>query len=114
MLRRADYLVHSAKGMALPLAILLLPTGAIPAVAQDVVGGRAASSAVGQVGERRSRQQTGASIQPMARIDSRIQNRVQSRIHNRIDRYYDPNVDTTSPFKMAGDQVRTAGKGLGR
>ena len=48
------------------------------------------------------------------RIDSRVQNRVQSRIRNRIDRYYDPQANAVSPFKVAGDQARTAGKPRGQ
>lgn len=50
----------------------------------------------------------------LTRIDSRIQNRVESRIRSRIDRNYDPQANTTSPFKVAGDQIRALGRRLGR
>lgn len=72
--------------------------------------GRVATSSVGQVGERQTREQAAPNTQPMDRIDSRIQNRVQSRIRNRIDRYYDPRANAASPFEVASDQARTAGK----
>lgn len=78
----------------------------------DVGRGETARSTVGQVGQRQTREQLAqdAGIEPMARINSRVQNRVQSRIRNRIDRYYDPQANATSPFDIAGDQARTAGR----
>jgi hypothetical protein len=78
----------------------------------EVDQGETARSTVGQVGERQTPEQLGrdAGIEPMARITSRIQNRVQSRIRNRIDRYYDPQANATSPFDVAGNQARTAGR----
>ena len=74
--------------------------------------GETARSAAGQAGQRQSREQIAqdASIKPTARINGRIQNRVQSRIRNRIDRYYDPQANAASPFEVAGDQARTAGR----
>ena len=74
-------------------------------------GGTATSSA-GQTGQRRTREQVaeGAGIEPVARIASRIQNRAQTRIRNRLDRYYDPQANAVSPFVVAGDQARTAGR----
>jgi len=74
-------------------------------------GGTATSSA-GQAGLRRTREQVAqsAGIEPMARIASRIQNRAQTRIRNRLDRYYDPQANVISPFLVAGDQARTAGR----
>jgi hypothetical protein len=68
--------------------------------------GRVADSAVGQVGQRRTRGQPVASIEPTARIENRIQNRVQSRLRNRIDRNYDPQANATDPFAVADSQVR--------
>lgn len=64
-----------------------------------------------QIGQRQTREKLSlnAGINPMARIDGRIQNRIQSRIRNRIDPYYDPQANAISPFKIAGDQARTAG-----
>lgn len=63
-----------------------------------------------QIGQRQTREELSleAGIDPMARINGRIQNRVQSRLRNRIDRYYDPQANAISPFKVAGDQVRAA------
>lgn len=74
--------------------------------------GETARSAAGQTGQRQTREELAAEvgIEPMGRINGRIQNRVQSRIRNRIDRYYDPQANATSPFAVAGDQARTAGR----
>ncbi|MGW8192427.1 hypothetical protein [Sphingomonas hankookensis] len=74
--------------------------------------GETARSVAGQAGQRQSREQIAqdAGIEPMARINGRVQNRVQSRIRNRIDRYYDPQANAASPFEVAGDQARTAGR----
>lgn len=89
------------------LAALLLTTAS--AMAQETTGGHVADSAVGEAGQRQTRQQgIVAGIEPMARINSRIQNRVQSRIRNRIDRYYNPQANAASPFEVAGDQARKA------
>lgn len=92
------------------IAAVALLAAAFPATAQETTGGHVATSAVGEAGQRRTKEQGVTGIQPMARIDSRIENRVQSRIRNRIDRYYDPQANASSPFKIAGDQARTAGK----
>jgi hypothetical protein len=75
-----------------------------------------ASSSSGQVGQRQTRDIAGqeAKIEPMARIDNRIQNRVQTRIRNRIDRFYDPQANAKSPFEIAGDEARKAGRGRRR
>lgn len=72
--------------------------------------GRVAESAAGEVGQRQTRDQAPASIEPMARITSRIQNRVQNRIRNRIDRNYDPQANAAEPFAVAEDKSRTAGR----
>lgn len=74
--------------------------------------GETARSAAGQTGQRQTREEVAAEagIEPMGRIANRVQNRVQSRIRNRIDRYYDPQANATSPFAVAGDQARTAGR----
>lgn len=65
-----------------------------------------------QPGQRQTREQIAqdAGIEPMARINGRIQNRVQSRIRNRIDRYYNPQANAASPFQVAGEQARAAGR----
>lgn len=68
-----------------------------------------AESSVGKVGQRQTRDETQTHIKPMARIDNRVANRVQNRIGNRLDRYYNPQVNATSPFEVAEDQARKAG-----
>lgn len=74
--------------------------------------GQTATSPAGQTGQRQTREQVAqdTGIEPMGRITNRIQNRAQTRIRNRIDRYYDPQANTTSPFAVAGEQARTAGR----
>lgn len=115
------------RGVSLLLALCL----AAPAMAQDryqddtqdqsapvqqplpeTRQGETARSAAGQAGQRQTRELLAqdAGIEPMARINGRVQNRVQSRIRNRIDRYYDPQANAVSPFEVAGDQARTAGR----
>lgn len=77
---------------------------------QDQKSGKVAESAVGQAGQRMTRDQNAAKVEPMARLETRIANRVQSRIRNRIDRYYDPKANATSPFIDAGEQAEKAGR----
>jgi len=86
-------------------------------VAQPTTGpqarpGETPRSTAGQAGRRQTREQVArdSGIEPMARIESRIQNRAQTRLRNRIDRYYDPQANATSPFVVAGEQARTAGR----
>lgn len=81
-----------------------------PAIGQEGAPGRVADSAVGQVGQRQSRDQAETGTPPTARLNSRIQNRVQSRIRNRIDRFYDPTANANSPFEVASDEARTTGR----
>lgn len=71
--------------------------------------GRTADAGNGQIGERQRRDAGPSSTKPLARVDSRVANRIENRIRSRIDRYYDPRANATSPFKVAGDQARTAG-----
>ncbi|UYY56940.1 hypothetical protein [Sphingomonas sp. S2-65] len=66
--------------------------------------GSVSTSAVGEVGKRLTRSQTGAA--PMARISNRIQNRIQSRLRNRIDRNYDSQKDAASPFAEAENRAQ--------
>lgn len=75
--------------------------------------GHVASSSVGQVGQRKTRDEFAPNVTPMGRIVSRVQNRVQSRIHSRIDRYYNPQVNVTSPIEAAGERTRKTAQ-LGR
>lgn len=72
--------------------------------------GRIARSSVGEVGQRQARDQDVNGLRPTARIASRIENRVQSRLRTRIDRTYDSQANTTSPFAVAEDQTRAAGR----
>lgn len=112
---------------ALPFLLILLATSAAaqdryqdetnqiqhaPQPLAETSQGETSRSIVGQTGQRQTRERLSqdAGIEPMARIDSRIQNRVQSRIRNRIDPYYDAQANATSPFKVAGDQVRVSGR----
>lgn len=81
-----------------------------PAVTQPPQPGHLATSSAGEAGQRQRREQATQNFQPLGRIDSRIGNRVQSRIRNRLDRYYDPQANVMSPFKVAGDKARATGK----
>lgn len=80
------------------------------AVAQQESDGQTAASAVGRIGERQTREQAAPNSQPLTRIQSRVPTRVQSRIRSRLDRFYDPQANATSPFVVAGEQARTAGR----
>lgn len=84
--------------------------GAPAAHAQQVTGGQTASSTVGSVGQRQTREEAAIGIEPMARIDSRIQNRIESRLRTRVDRDYSPEANAISPFETAADRARTAGR----
>lgn len=81
-------------------------------LASDTSPGQTARSAAGQAGQRQTRERVAqdTGIEPMGRIGGRIQNRAQTRIRNRIDRYYDPQANATSPFVVAGEQARAAGR----
>ncbi len=98
---------------AFSAALALLSVGT-PAMAQDVSASQTTDSSVGQVGQRQTREDSAPNIQPMGRINSRVTNRVQSRIRNRLDRYYDPQANAASPFEIAGEQTRRAGRPVPR
>ena len=87
----------------------LLGCGAL-AVAQDARLAQTARSSVGQVGQRQTRAQAAASIQPMGRIATRIDNRIQSRLHSRIDPTYDANDDAAAQLKLAGAKAGVGGR----
>ena len=91
----------------LSLLLLALTT---PATAQERSGGRTAETSIGEVGQRQRMDEVAPNLEPMVRIPSRIQNRVQSRIRSRLDRYYDPQANAASPFEVAGEQGRKAGR----
>ena len=112
---RGDWRVTAlGQRLALGTAWAAVLAMAAPATAQTTPAGRVAKSSVGQVGERATKEQAVTGIEPLDRIDSRIQNRIQSRIRNRIDRYYDPAANAVSPFKVAAETAREAGKPRGR
>lgn len=71
--------------------------------------GNTADTGSGEVGQRQTRE-AAPNIRPLGRIDNRIDNRVQNRIRNRIDRTYDPQANATSPFEVAGEQAKAAGR----
>lgn len=71
---------------------------------------RTADTGIGEVGRRQTEQDSPAMRDPLGRIDSRINNRIENRIRNRIDRNYDPTANAASPFKVAEEQSRTAGR----
>lgn len=81
-----------------------------PMPAQSDRAGRVATSSVGEVGQRQTREQMAPNTQPMARIASRINTRVQNRIRTRIDRNYSPQANATSPFAVAEEQARTSSR----
>ena len=73
---------------------------------------RTSDAGNGPTGQRQTREEvaTQTGIKPVRRISSRIENRAQTRIRNRIDRYYDPQSNATSPFVVASEQARAAGR----
>jgi hypothetical protein len=86
--------------------LLSVAAGFFPSEAQLVGSGRGAGFAVGQLGQRQTRDATTSITVPTGRIDGRIPSRVQSRIRNRIDQNYNPQADTASSIAVAQDQVR--------
>lgn len=76
----------------------------------DAGAGRTAQTSSGLVGQRQTRQDAAPNVAPLARIQSRVASRVQNRINNRIDRNYDPQANSASPFEVASDRARTAGR----
>lgn len=91
---------------------ILVFAATVPFAAHGQVGqvGGTVNAGSGAVGQRQTRDEAAPNIRPLGRIESRVANRVQSRIQNRIDRYYDPQANATSPFEVAGDQARIAGR----
>lgn len=71
--------------------------------------GHIATSSVGQIGQRQTGDR-GPDAVPTGRIANRLQNRVQNRIQTRVDRDYEAQTSATSPFAVAEDQVRGAGR----
>lgn len=81
-----------------------------PALAQEQATqpGSNAEVAGTEIGERQTREDGAANVEPIRRISNRIQNRVQNRIRNRIDRNYDPQANATSPFEVAAERADAA------
>lgn len=75
--------------------------------------GKVANSAAGRAGERQNKSSV-AGILPTARVETRVANRVQARLRNRIDRYYDPQANAISPFKVAGETSKRQGQAARR
>ena len=98
--------------MAFGTLLLVVIAGAKPAAAQEepIQPGRNAEVGGTEVGERQTREQNAANIEPVRRISNRVQNRVQNRIRNRIDRNYDPQANATSPFEDAAERTAAAGR----
>lgn len=94
-------------------AILVLLSVMVAPTAQGAPPSDPNTSA-GEVGQRQSREQAAPSLRPLERVASRITNRIQSRVHTRLDRYYDPQGNAQSPFKVAGEQARVAGRAVRR
>ncbi len=107
------------------LVVLLASAHHTDAQAQDVRGtprteeaapiapvvAKAPDAGAGEVGRRQGKDVAArAGLRPMARVNNRIANRVQSRLRNRIDDFYDPRANSTSPFRVASDQARVAGR----
>ncbi|MCW4463467.1 hypothetical protein OK349_17300 [Sphingomonas sp. BT-65] len=83
-----------------------------PLVIVDPRAARTAETDAGRIGQRQTREDAAreTGIEPMARISNRIANRVQNRLRSRIDRFYDPRANATSPFGVAADQAKVAGR----
>jgi hypothetical protein len=101
-------------------AALFLGVAAAPVLAQEddpereeirqQEAGQVGDSAVGQAGQRITRETAPVVVKPLSAIASRVQNRVQSRLRNRIDRFYDPQANAQSPFAVAEQDARVAGR----
>jgi len=98
--------------MAFGTLLLVAFSVAKPAVAQPepLQPGRNAEVGGTELGERQTREQNVANIEPMRRLSNRIQNRIQNRIRNRIDRHYDPQANATSPFENAAERTAAASR----
>lgn len=92
-------------------ALAGIGTMAAPAASQEVRPAMTLEAPSGTVGQRQTREETAPSVEPMRRIANRVQNRLQNRIRNRIDQNYDPQANATSPFEVADERTRRAGRG---
>lgn len=101
MMKQADRFAFAG------LLVLTFVAVARPAVAQEesVDPGRNAEVAGTELGERQTREESAASVEPMQRISNRVENRIQNRIRNRIDRDYDPKGNATSSFDRASKRA---------
>lgn len=81
-----------------------------PVATAPIVEGQVAQSAVGQAGQRQTRDQALLNITPIERIPSRLQNRIQSRLQTRIDRNNTSSATALTPFAIADEETRTAGR----
>ena len=88
----------------------LLPRQTVPrpsttAANSDNALSQPKQTGVGRAGQRQNRDAT-TGIVALQRLDTRVVSRVQTRLRTRIDRYYDPQANATSPFKVAGERLR--------
>ena len=96
-----------------PFYLLVALSGALaaPSAAQEVRPASTAEAPAGTVGQRQTREEAAPNVEPVGRITNRVQNRLQNRVRNRIDRNYDPQANATSPFEVADERTRRAGRG---
>src|SRR3546814_16322619 len=97
-----SFMRFCALGLSGSAALLLMTSSA---QAQEMArSGQVADSAVGQVGQRQTAENSQANIEPMGRLNNRIPNRVQTRIRNQIDPTYNPHTTEISPFQFAAEK----------
>jgi hypothetical protein len=117
-MRRANAKDWPTRPYAMVLTAVVL-IAAIPVAGQacdDQTGvtteqvGHTASSSVGSVGQRQTRDTVAGSIRPTARLNSRITSRIQSRLLTRIDRNYSAEADPTRSIKAAEDTLRASSR----
>jgi hypothetical protein len=89
-------------------ATTLLATASIPVLAQQSGGSQAPRSAVGQAGQRQTREDAATGVKPMDRLSNRIQNRIDLRLRTRIDPAAREQPTDLSPFVRATEQAQAA------
>ena len=91
------------------LCAAVLTVSAPAAQAQQNRNSQVVDSAVGEVGQRQSREKLEIGGNQLGlRADTRINNRVQLRFQNRLDRFYNPQTATTA-IQAASNRARSAG-----
>lgn len=87
---------------AIILLSLLTPVLVTEADAQVTVTELPRSSA-GAAGQRLTRNQVGANVAPMGRVDNRLKNRVLSRLQTRLDPNYSASSNPADQISAATD-----------